>query len=144
LKPTIFLKIAIGCFIKHPELRKRDCTESRETGRRLHRVAELRKSKFEGPQSQFRNFFSPQVRNRFGSPQYCGIAEVQTKIADAHLWLTVSLTTPVSLRQLNVRKINKPSWSKAGELTIFDGFKMWRILNNNHETFKLSKINQKQ
>jgi hypothetical protein len=58
--------------------------------------------------------------------------------------LTVSLTTLVSLRQLNVRKINKPSWSKAGELTIFDGFKMWRILNNNHETSKLFKINQKQ
>jgi hypothetical protein len=31
-------------------------------------------------------FFSPQFRNRIGSPQYCGIAEVRTKIADAHLW----------------------------------------------------------
>jgi hypothetical protein len=39
---------------------------------------------------KFRNrssatFFSPQFRNRFGCPQYCGIAEVRTKIADAHL-----------------------------------------------------------
>jgi hypothetical protein len=33
-------------------------------------------------------FFSPQFRNQFGSPQYCGIAEVRTKIADAHLWKT--------------------------------------------------------
>ncbi len=31
-------------------------------------------------------FFSPQFRNGFGSPQYCGIAELRTKIADAHLW----------------------------------------------------------
>jgi hypothetical protein len=31
-------------------------------------------------------FFSPQFRNRFGCPQNCGIAEVRTKIADAHLW----------------------------------------------------------
>ncbi len=39
---------------------------------------------------KFRNrssatFFSPQFRNRFGYPQYCGVAEVRTKIADAHL-----------------------------------------------------------
>jgi hypothetical protein len=34
-------------------------------------------------------FFSPQFRNRFGSPQYCGIAEVRTKIADAHLCYSV-------------------------------------------------------
>jgi hypothetical protein len=53
----------------------------------LQRVAELRKSNFEGPQWQFRDFFySPQFRNRFANPQYCGIAEVRTKIADAHLW----------------------------------------------------------
>jgi hypothetical protein len=33
-------------------------------------------------------FFSPQFHNRFDCPQYCGIAEVQTKkIADAHLWI---------------------------------------------------------
>jgi hypothetical protein len=30
-------------------------------------------------------FSSPQFRNQFGCPQYCGIAEVRTKIADAHL-----------------------------------------------------------
>ncbi len=59
---------------------------SSETGRRQQRVAELQKSNFEGPQLQFRNFFSPQFRNQFGCPQYCGIAEVRTKIADAHLW----------------------------------------------------------
>jgi hypothetical protein len=31
-------------------------------------------------------FFSPQFRNQIGSLQYCGIVEVRTKIADAHLW----------------------------------------------------------
>ncbi len=36
-------------------------------------------------------FFSLQFRNRFGCPQYCEIVEVQTKIADAHLWWTSSL-----------------------------------------------------
>ncbi len=35
----------------------------------------------------FATFFSPQFRNQFGCPQYCGIAEVRTKIADAHLCL---------------------------------------------------------
>jgi hypothetical protein len=32
-------------------------------------------------------FFSLQFRNRFGCLQYCGIAEVRTKIVDAHLRL---------------------------------------------------------
>ena len=44
--------------------------------RRLWKVAELQKSNFEGPQSQFRNFFSSQLRNRFGCPQYCGVADL--------------------------------------------------------------------
>jgi hypothetical protein len=30
-------------------------------------------------------FFSPQFRNQIACPQYCGIVEVRTKIADAHL-----------------------------------------------------------
>jgi hypothetical protein len=38
-------------------------------------------------------FFSPQFRNRFGSPQYCGTAEVRTKIADAHLVVHTDITT---------------------------------------------------
>jgi hypothetical protein len=59
--------------------------QSSRTGRRLWRVAELRKKNFEGPQSQFRNFFCLQFRNRFGCLQYCGTAEVWAKIADANL-----------------------------------------------------------
>jgi hypothetical protein len=54
-------------------------------------VAELRKSDFEGPQSQFHNFFSLQFHNQFGCPQYCGIADMPSKIADAHLWCFILL-----------------------------------------------------
>ncbi len=85
-------KNIIGCFLKASWAEEKGL-ESSKTGRRRHRVAELRKSNFEVSQSQFRNFFSPQFRNRFGCPQYCGIAEVRTKIADArtkiadaHFW----------------------------------------------------------
>jgi hypothetical protein len=52
------------------------------------RVVELRKSNFEYPQWQFRNFFQSAIpQSIFGSPQYCGIAEVRTKTADALLCL---------------------------------------------------------
>ncbi len=36
-------------------------------------------------------FFSPQLRNRFGCPQYCGVAEVRTYIADAQLYWFVPM-----------------------------------------------------
>ncbi len=53
------------------------------------RVVELRKSNFEYPQSQFfRNFFQSAIpQSIFGSPRYCGIAEVRTKTADSLLCL---------------------------------------------------------
>ncbi len=70
-------KIFFG-FLK-PSWAKEKGLESSGTGRRLHKVAELRKSNFEGLQSQLRNFFlSPQLRNGFGCPQYCGVEEVRT------------------------------------------------------------------
>jgi hypothetical protein len=55
----------------------RDCRELRNCGSQI--------LKFRNRSSA--TFFSPQFRNRFGCPQYCGIAEVRTKIADAHLCL---------------------------------------------------------
>ncbi len=83
LKQTI-VNIVIGWFLKHPEPRKRDdkvrelagdCRELRNCGSQILKVRN----------GSSATFFSPQFRNRFGSPQYCGIAEVRTKIADAHL-----------------------------------------------------------
>jgi hypothetical protein len=53
-----------------------DCRELRNCGSQILKVRNRRSA----------TFFSPQFRNRIGSPQYCGIAEVRTKIADAHLW----------------------------------------------------------
>jgi hypothetical protein len=70
-------KNIFGQFFK-PSWAEEKVPESSGIGRRLQRVAELRKSNFEGPQSQFSNFFSPQLRNGFGCPQYCGVAEVRT------------------------------------------------------------------
>ncbi len=45
-----------GWFLK-PSWAEEKVPESSEIGRRLHRVAELRKSNFETTQSQFHNFF---------------------------------------------------------------------------------------
>ncbi len=78
-------KNIFGWFLKTTELRKRD-KKVVELAKDC-RVVALRKSNFEGLQSQFRNFFSPQFCNHFGCPQYRGIAEVRTKIVDAHLCL---------------------------------------------------------
>jgi hypothetical protein len=50
-----------------------DCRELRNCGSQILKVRN-------------RSSATPQFRNRFGSPQYCGVAEVRTKIADAHLW----------------------------------------------------------
>ncbi len=74
-----------GLFLK-PSWAEKKGLESSRACLRLRRVAELQKTIFEDPQSQFHNFFSPQFWNQCGCPQYCGIAEVQTKIVDAHLW----------------------------------------------------------
>jgi hypothetical protein len=72
-------------FKNHPELRKReqkvvklagDGTDLRNCGSQI--LKDRNRSSA--------TFFSPQFRNRFGCPQYCGIAVVRTKIADAHLW----------------------------------------------------------
>jgi hypothetical protein len=79
-------KIIFSRFLKKdPELRKRDkkvaeqagdCRELRNCGSHILKVRNR----------SFATFFSPQFRNHFGCPQYCGIAEMGTKIADAHLW----------------------------------------------------------
>jgi hypothetical protein len=69
---------------------------------------ELRKPNFEGPQSQFRNFFSPQFRNRFGFPQYCGIAEVRTKIADTYLCKS-DLFIADQKQALEILRLSKPN-----------------------------------
>jgi hypothetical protein len=68
-------KNIFGWFLK-PSWAEEKGLESSGTGRRLRKVAELRKSNFEAPQLQFRNFFSPQLRNRFGCPLYCGVADL--------------------------------------------------------------------
>jgi hypothetical protein len=70
----------------------------------------LRKSDFEGPQLQFRNFFSPQFRNRIGSPQYCGIAEVRTKIADAHLWQIQKGKDFLEINSKSIDQMAKPNF----------------------------------
>jgi hypothetical protein len=85
-KQTI-VYIVSGWFAKDPELKKKryykvgelagDCKELRNCGSQILKVRNGTSS----------TFFSPQFRNLFGSPQYCGIAEVRTKIADAHLCL---------------------------------------------------------
>jgi hypothetical protein len=49
-------KNIVGCFLKSSWAEKKGI-ESSKTGRRRHRVAELWKSNFKSPQSQFRNFF---------------------------------------------------------------------------------------
>ncbi len=78
------VQIAFG-FLKHPELRKRDykvgelagdCRELRNCGSQILKVRNRSSA----------TFFSLQFRNQFGSPQYCKIVEVRTKIAVAHLW----------------------------------------------------------
>jgi hypothetical protein len=80
-------------FSNHPELRKReqkvvklagDGTELRNCGSQILKVRNRSSAAF-----LVRNSAIDLVvrnRNRFGCPQYCGIAEVRTKIADAHLW----------------------------------------------------------
>jgi hypothetical protein len=50
---------------------------------------ELRKSNFKSLQSQFRNFFS--VRNSAIDLVVRNIAELRTKISDAHFWLLATL-----------------------------------------------------
>jgi hypothetical protein len=52
-----------------------DCRESQNCGSQILKVCNRSSA----------TFFSPQFRNRFGCPQYCGIAEVRPKIADAQL-----------------------------------------------------------
>ncbi len=73
-------------FLNHPGLKKRyqkvaelagDCRELRNCGSQILKVRNRSSA----------TFFSPQLRNGFGCPQYCGVAEVRTKIADAQLWL---------------------------------------------------------
>ncbi len=80
--------------LKHPEPRKmydkvgelaEDCREMRNCGSQILKVRN----------GSSATFFSPQFRNRFGSPQYCGIAEVRTKIADAHLCFLLTLKIAV-------------------------------------------------
>ncbi len=66
----------------------------------------MQKSNFEGSQSQFCIFFSLQFRNRSGSQQYCGIAEVWTKIADAHLLIFVTIYYQIYLELLDHQNIN--------------------------------------
>jgi hypothetical protein len=72
---------------KQPELRKRDkkvaetagdCRELRNCGSHILKVCNRNSA----------TFFSPQFRNRFGCPQYCGIAEVRTTIAE--VWTTIA------------------------------------------------------
>jgi hypothetical protein len=58
-----------------------DCRELRNCGSQILKVRNRSSA----------TFFSPQFRNRFGCPQYCGIAEVRTKIADAYLWCIQSM-----------------------------------------------------
>jgi hypothetical protein len=74
----------LGDFYKHPELRKRDwkvaelagyCRELQNCGSQILKVRNRISA----------TFFSPQFRNEFEGPQYCGIVELRTKIADAHL-----------------------------------------------------------
>jgi hypothetical protein len=68
-------KNIFGWFLR-PSYAEENGQESSGTGRRLWRVAELRKSNFKGPQSQFRNFFSPQFdqfHSRFGCGLSCGL-----------------------------------------------------------------------
>jgi hypothetical protein len=75
-KQTV-LKIFLVDFKNHPELRKRyqkvaelagDCGELRNCGSLILKVSSRNCA----------TFFSPQLRNRFGCPQYCGVAEVRT------------------------------------------------------------------
>jgi hypothetical protein len=82
-KQTV-LKILLIAFLNHPELKKRDKKvvklagddrELRNCGSQILKVRNRSSA----------TFFSPQFRNRFCCPQYCGIAEVRTKIADVHL-----------------------------------------------------------
>jgi hypothetical protein len=47
-------------------------------GRKLLRIAELWKSNFDGRNRSSAALFSPQLHNRFGCPQYYGVAEVRT------------------------------------------------------------------
>ncbi len=52
-------------------------------------------------------FFSPQFRNRFDCPQYCGIAEGRTRIADAHRWPFAEFCKLDLLTQLLLRCCNR-------------------------------------
>ncbi len=70
--------------LKHPELRKRDC-KVEELARDCRELRNCGSQILKVRNRSSATFFSPQFRNRFGSPQYCGIADVRTKIADAHL-----------------------------------------------------------
>jgi hypothetical protein len=45
-----------------------DCGKLRNCGSQIFKVGNHSSA----------TFFSPQLRNRFGCPQYCGVAEVQT------------------------------------------------------------------
>ncbi len=80
----MLLKIFLVDFLKRPELRKRDkkvaelAGDCRELWNCRSQILNIRNR-------SSTTFFSPQFRNCFGCPQYCGIAEVRTKIADAYL-----------------------------------------------------------
>ncbi len=72
LKQTV-VKIYFGWFLKHLDLRKRDykvgelagdCRELRNCGSQILKVRSRSSA----------TFFSPQFRNRYSCPQYCGIA----------------------------------------------------------------------
>jgi hypothetical protein len=67
----------------------------------------LQKSNFEGRNCSSATFFSLEFCNRFsGGQQYCRIAEVQTKLADAPLWCTV---VQMHVDKISYYFINKPA-----------------------------------
>ncbi len=68
-------KYIFGWFLKSSWAEEKEL-ESRGTGRRLQKIAELRSQilKVRNRSSAF--FFSPQLRNRFGCPQYCGVGDL--------------------------------------------------------------------
>ncbi len=83
-KISCYCPVEIDDFM-NPELRKRDYKVG-ELARDFRELRNCGSQIFKVRNRISATFFSPQFRNQFSSPQYCGIAEVRTKIADAHLW----------------------------------------------------------
>ncbi len=103
--------------------------ESRGIGKRLWRVAELRKSNFEGPQSQFRNFLwsaTPQLiwlsailRSCRGTDLNCGCPPLVTRTNTQSICTSLKNNNLVKLHLLYLRRDSHPQFSVQETDAIF-------------------------